>query len=194
MNESPLTSLKATITSVQALFDQLENGGVFIGGVAASVLGKPRMTADVDGVILIDDEEIADVINLAKGVNLEMRIPDAGTFARRSRVLLLQDSRNDIAVDLALGLLPFEYDTVENSRIVEIEDIRVKMPTREDLVIMKAIAGRPKDLEDIRGLLQVASDFDLDYVWERVEGWAMMMERPEIAETYSTIVNEIYSE
>lgn len=190
MKNSPLAPLEQTIESVQCLFDELTNKGVFVGGVASSLLGKPRFTADVDGLILIDEDEIGEVIELAKQFELRIRLPDAEEFARQSRVLLLQDTRSQIAVDLILGLLPFEYDLIENSSLQTVGGITVQLPNPEDLVVMKAVAGRPKDIEDIRGLLQTADDLDHDYMTERINGWAMMMELPELAEQFAAIVEE----
>jgi broad specificity phosphatase PhoE len=43
-----LESLEGPIAAVQRLIERLNNQGVIIGGVAASVLGRPRLTADAD--------------------------------------------------------------------------------------------------------------------------------------------------
>ena len=48
-----LEPLAAPLTAVQRLIEQLDNQGVVIGGVAASLLGRPRLTADADALILL---------------------------------------------------------------------------------------------------------------------------------------------
>lgn len=47
-----------------------------------------------------------------------------------------------------LSALPFEKDAIANGRIVELADISVRLPQVEDLLIMKAIANRPRDRAD----------------------------------------------
>ncbi|MCZ7528421.1 MAG: hypothetical protein M5U14_19855 [Acidimicrobiia bacterium] len=61
-------------------------------------------------------------------------------------------------IDISLGILPFEQEMVERSVVYAIDDaLNIRLPTPEDLIIMKAIAHRPKDLLDIQGLVQEAS-------------------------------------
>ena len=56
-------------------------------------------------------------------------------------------------IDLSLGFLPFEVEMVERSSLVELGPVKLRLPTPEDLIIMKAIAHRHKDLK-ISELLQ----------------------------------------
>ena len=53
-----LTPLLAPLAAVQRLLAHFDNQGIIIGGVAASLLGKPRLTADVDAVLLLSIEEV----------------------------------------------------------------------------------------------------------------------------------------
>lgn len=43
-----LEPLLAPINALQRLFEIFDNQGVIIGGIAVSILGKPRLTADAD--------------------------------------------------------------------------------------------------------------------------------------------------
>ena len=45
-----LTPLLASLAALQRLLARFGNQGIIIGGVAASLLGRPRLTADVDTV------------------------------------------------------------------------------------------------------------------------------------------------
>ena len=47
-----LSPLIEPLAAVQRLLIRFHEKGVIIGGVAASLLGKPRLTADVDAVML----------------------------------------------------------------------------------------------------------------------------------------------
>jgi hypothetical protein len=48
-----ITPLLAPIQALQNLLSQFNDQGVIIGGVAASFLGKPRFTADLDAVFIL---------------------------------------------------------------------------------------------------------------------------------------------
>jgi predicted nucleotidyltransferase len=41
---------------------------------------------------------------------------------------------------------------VERSKVVKVGMIRLRLPTPEALIIMKAVAHRPKDLADIQAI------------------------------------------
>src|SRR5437870_784185 len=70
-------------------------------------------------------------------------------------------------VDISLGILPFEEEAVARSRVLSAAGASVRVPTPEDLVIMKAVAHRAKDFEDIRTILEVHPKIDR----KRVEYW-----------------------
>lgn len=163
------TPLLAPVQALQSLIEQFDERGVIIGGIAASLLGTPRYTADLDAVIMLDFEDIPALLDKAARFGIEPRIPDAAAFAHKSRVLLLRHTSSGIDIDLSLGILPFEDEMVERSILVEIGMIKVRLPTPEDLIILKAIAHRPKDLEDIRAIK--ANYQNLDH--ERIRSWLM---------------------
>jgi hypothetical protein len=124
-----------------------------IGGIAASVLGRPRVTQDIDALILLPEEDWQKAIEAAGKFKIVPRIEGALEFARRSRVLLMRHVESGIDLDITFGGLHFEELAIEGSQLHDVGGIQVRLPRVEDLLVMKAIARRPKDLEDIRGLL-----------------------------------------
>lgn len=81
------------------------------------------------------------------------RFPDAIDFAMLNRVLLLRvDKLCDL--DVSLGLPGYESEVMERAVSMDIGDGRlVTVISPEDLIIHKALAGRPRDAEDIQGIL-----------------------------------------
>jgi hypothetical protein len=75
-------------------------------------------------------------------------------------------------IDLTFGRLAFEQVTIYNCKIHEIGGERVRLPRAEDLIVMKAIARRPKDLLDIEGLLVAHPAADLVTVRQWVREFA----------------------
>lgn len=175
-----LESLEGPIAAVQRLIARFNDKGIIIGGVAASVLGRPRLTADADAMLLLSSDELGLLLRLASAEGLAPRLPDAEAFARRSRVVLLRHEETGIDVDISLGLLPFEVEAIERSQEVNVGSLRIRLPMPEDLIILKAVAHRPKDMSDIEAVIDVQKHLD----YERIEFWvrqfAEVLEMPEL--------------
>ena len=175
-----LEPLLAPVAAVQRLIEQLDDQGVIIGGVAVSLLGQPRLTADADALILLSVEELPQLMELARKEGLQPRIADAVAFARRSRVVLLRHQESNIDVDISLGLLPFEVETVERSTEHQAGTLRIRLPTPEDLIILKAVAHRPKDMLDIEAVIAAQAHLDTGRIAFWVRQFADVLEAPEI--------------
>lgn len=175
-----VTPFFSPIQALQNLLSQFNDQGVIVGGVAVSLLGSPRYTVDLDAVILLNLEDIPTLLSKAAQLGIETRVSDPIAFARRTRVLLLRHNTSGIDIDLSLGILPFEVEMVERSSIVEIGSIKMRIPTPEDLIIMKAVAHRPKDLADIQVLVSSHPDLDKDRVLFWVEQFCEALEEPEL--------------
>ena len=90
-----------------------------------------------------------------------VRMEDALQFAKRSRVLLMRHTTSGIDVDITFGELPFERAAVANCENHDIGGVRVRLPRVQDLLVMKAIARRPKDVQDLQGLLAAHPEVDV---------------------------------
>jgi hypothetical protein len=176
-----LEPLFAPIIALQRLIEAFDNQGIIIGGVAASILGKPRLTADADAMILLSIEDVSQLVKQAEKEGLVPRLPDVEEFARRSRVVLLRHEESGIDVDISLGLLPFEVEAVERSREYNAGSLHMRLPTPEDLIILKAVAHRPKDLLDIEAVLKVQEKLDIERITYWVQQFAELLEMPKLA-------------
>lgn len=67
---------------------------------------------------------------------------------------------------------------VERSRLVEIGPIKLRLPTPEDLIIMKAVAHRQKDLADIQAIAENHPNLDKERVRFWVEQFGEALEMP----------------
>ncbi len=110
------------------------------------------------------------------------RESDTLAFAHESRVFLLRHQPTGIDVDVAVGSLPFEEEAVARARKVRVAGVSVPLPTPEDLVIMKAIAHRERDLLDIEGLVAAHPDLDAERIRRWVRTFADTLETPELYE------------
>jgi hypothetical protein len=180
MPQDSLEPLYSPLTAVQSLLERFDNQGIIIGGVAASLLGPPRLTADVDVVLLLSTADIPRLIKVAQQLGLEPRPSDAERFARQNRVLLLRHTASAINVDVSLGMLPFEVEAVERAVIHEVGSLKLRLPTPEDLIILKAVAHRPKDLLDIQALIGAHPKLDRRRIQDWVQQFAEALDMPEL--------------
>lgn len=120
----------------------------FIGGLAVQRWGEPRMTQDADLTLLTgfgNEERFIDPLLSA----YSPRRSDAREFALAQRVLLL-NTADGVAVDLALGAFPFEQRTVKRASSWSWAEGRTLITcSAEDLVVHKVFAGRDLDWGDV---------------------------------------------
>ncbi len=175
-----ITPFLAPIQALQYLLSKFNDQGVIIGGVAVSLLGTPRYTVDIDAVVLLSIEELPHLIQEAAAQGIFPRIADPITFAHKNKILLLRHTASGIDIDLSLGMLPFEFEMVKRSHLIEIGAITLRLPTPEDLIIMKSVAHRPKDLMDIEAIANNHPNLDKEWIRFWVEQFGEALNNPEL--------------
>jgi predicted nucleotidyltransferase len=154
--------------------------GAIIGGVAASLQGQARATEDVDALLRLDEKTLDHFLDMAMAQGFKPRIPDAVSFARRSAVLLLEHEASRVSVDLTICRLPFDFGAIDRARLVVMGNLQFSVVTPEDLIIMKAIAHRPQDLQDIRAVVRANPQLDVRRVRSQVKEFAKSLDMPEL--------------
>lgn len=185
-----LKPFRAAIESIQKLLAKFNNRGVIIGGVAVGFLGKPRFTEDIDAMFLLSLNDIPEFLETARKEGIEPRIPDSETFARQNRVLLMRHNPTKINIDITLGILPFEEEMVSRAELHSSSTLSLRLPTPEDLIIMKAIAQRPKDLEDIRTIVNNHPNLDRARIEHWVKSFAEVLELPDLWKNVKEILDQ----
>jgi hypothetical protein len=176
----PIQTFVEPLSALQRLLDRFGEQGVIIGGIATGFLGKPRFTVDLDALFLASINDVPRILEMAKQEGIEPRTDQVMEFARKSRVLLLQHSASRASIDISLGVLPFEEEVVARSKVFDVGLLSVRLPTPEDLIIMKAIAHRPKDLIDIQTIIDSHPDLDIDRIRHWVKSFAEVLEIPSL--------------
>jgi len=185
------SSVTAALTDVMRWFADEEIRGVIVGGVAASILGRPRMTRDVDALILAEDTGWDRLVRSASSFGITPRIENAIDFAARTRVLLLRHDPSGVDVDVMLGALEFHNELVARSALVDLGVLQVRVPSPEDLVIMKAVARRPRDIADIESILMVDRVLDLDRIRQKLREFSSLLDMPEIQEDFEELLRRL---
>jgi len=123
-----------------------------IGGLALQRWGEPRMTWDVDITVLVPVERLETFVDAVLS-RFNPRIPDTREFALRHRVLLVQTGEG-MPIDISLGIPGYEEEALERAVWVDFPEVgKLRLIAPEDLIIHKCVAGRPRDVEDVEGIL-----------------------------------------
>ena len=163
MNEvfQAAAKLQATCQSQGWLF-------CFIGGVALQRWGEPRETVDADLSLFVEFGQEEPFIQTLLS-QFEARIPDAARFAKENRVLLLRSSKG-VGLDVALAGLPYEALVIDRASDFEYPpQIVLRTCSAEDLVVLKAFAGRGQDWVDVeRIIVRQTGKLDWNYIYEQL--------------------------
>ena len=178
--------LSPAIKSISQLLQEDDVDGMIIGGLAASLLGRPRFTNDIDLVILDLDHRLPEFLKKLRKFGIEPRIEDAADFARKSRVLLMRHQESGINIDISMGIMPFERESVSRKTIESASGLEMPLPSPEDLIIFKAISRRPQDVEDIKAVIARYPNLDKKRVLSVVREFVDILESEEI---YDNIEN-----
>jgi hypothetical protein len=135
-----------------------------IGGQAVLLYGEPRLTRDIDITLGMDADGLNRLMDMLPAVPLKVLVENVREFVTRTMVLPALEERSGIRVDFIFSFSPYERQAIGRAVDVKISRSSVKFGSLEDIVIHKIIAGRPRDLEDIRSILLKNPQYDSGYI------------------------------
>ena len=153
------------LAALGTCFDSLGVRWYLFGAQAAIFHGVARLTADVDVTVLPELHSTARLASVMEANGFRLRVTATDDFVARTRVLPFVHSATRLPVDVVLAGPGIEEQFLDRAEFHVLEGVRVPIATVEDLVTMKILAGRPKDLDDAKGMLRARSEeIDLDHV------------------------------
>lgn len=136
-----------------------------VGGVAVVLHGHPRFTADLDLVLALDTSNVLLAIEALKGLGYRPRAPVAAEqFAVQSvRESWIADKNLTVFSMWSAQLPATEVDifvrepfvfaeAYARALFIDFAFARVPVVGLQDLIALKKVAGRAKDLQDIAAL------------------------------------------
>lgn len=159
-----MTALERAVVEVAGLLEAHAIDYMIVGGIANAVWGEPRATLDVDVAVAVENADLARTIEILEG-SFRVAVSEPQEFVRQTRVLPLEGIRR---------AMPIQFG-----------DQRVRVATAEDLVLMKIVSERPRDLSDAEAIIKRrASKLDRKYLQQRIRDLASALEQPEIWERW----------
>ncbi len=158
-----------------------------IGGQAVLLYGEPRLTQDIDVTIGAVTARLPDVLAALTGIGLRALVDTA--FVEETLVLLCEDSDSRIRVDVIFSFSGYEQEAHRRARRVDIAGTDVRFASREDLLIHKIVAGRPRDIEDARSVLLKADVVDVSYIQRWLGDFSDVLGQP-FSDTFESLYRE----
>jgi len=140
---------------------------VILGGVAVSIYGEPRLTADIDVNIILGKNTIDEFLKKARKYNLYPASTNVKKIAKKTGVMPLLFTKRKISgkCDIIMAENQLEYTAIKRGKTRTIGNIKMRVVSPEDLIIHKITSSRPRDIEDLRGILiRQRGKLDIKYI------------------------------
>ncbi len=151
---------------------------VVMGGLAVRALAIPRPTNDVDLTIACDFQLLPELLRSWQSELMQVpeiyltgwvdRIADMPLIKLKTQV----DCDHSVDLDIFLCETDFQRSLLKRRQRVDVEDHSVWIVTPEDLILLKLIANRPRDLVDVSDIRFIQGQLDERYL----RHWAASLE------------------
>lgn len=149
---------------------------MIIGGQAVLLYGEPRLTRDIDITLGVDIDHLENVLEVAASLHLEI-LPDNFTdFVMQTKALPTQEPDSGIRVDFIFSNSEYERQAFKRVNSIPIKEAKVDFASIEDLIIHKIFASRPRDIEDVRGIMLKNQDIDKMYIEHWLKEFDLVLE------------------
>jgi len=168
----------------------LEQRGIHymvIGGQAVLIHGEPRLTRDIDITLGAGPDQVGEVLDIVRNWGWRVLVDDPLDFVQRTMVLPCLEPESSFRVEFIFSFTPYERGALQRALRVNLNGTDVRFASAEDLIIHKIFAGRPRDLEDVRGILLKNKELDLTYL----RRWLKEFDRT-MGEAFSDRFEEVY--
>jgi hypothetical protein len=153
--------LTGLLDAVGAAFARHRIPFMVVGGVAVSSWAEPRLTRDVDMVVLASKRDRP---------RLRQALIEAGARPTSTDLRVLYERRwirlrtPGPRLDVHLAVSPHDREALRNAVVSQVGESRLPIASVEDLILYKLAAGREQNLADIDALLRSVKSVDRNYV------------------------------
>lgn len=132
------------------------------GALALGFYAAPRGTSDVDLNIFVDADDPDAALEALRAGGVQIEPGAARTIADRGDLFV---QHGGCRLDLFFSSIPLQHRAAQRTRQVELLGASVPILSAEDLVVLKLLFNRHKDIVDIEHLIAaVGSELDRTYV------------------------------
>ena len=152
-----------------AIFERLELPYVVMGGIAVRFYGIPRATYDVDFTVAVEPDRLPELYLRVREKGYTVPEPyEAGWIDHVAGMPLVKArlyiEGRGIDVDMFLAESPYQRQLLARRRQEHLDELPIWLVSAEDLILLKLLAGRPRDFADIGDILFTQGELDYDYL------------------------------
>lgn len=164
---------------------------MIIGGQAVLLYGDPRLTKDIDITLGTGTEALDELLKVIKEIPLQPIPENIIDFVNRTMVLPAIHKETGIRVDFIFSFTPYEHQAIERAVKVSIGNEEIAFASPEDLVIHKIFSGRPRDLEDVKGVLLKNSRIDINYIEKWLREFDCALQGENFLDKFRKLLHEV---
>jgi hypothetical protein len=179
-----MTDLEKVLVEFVQLFERLGVSYAVMGGIAVRVHGIPRATYDLDFTLAIPRSQLTELYQWVQHLGYTVPEPYLAGWLDEVRGMPLIKVRlflrgQGIDVDIFLAESPYQESVLARRELHHVNGHSVWFVTAEDLILLKLLAARPRDLADIGDVLFTQGQLDLAYLrhWAEELGLQAELER-----------------
>ena len=144
-----------------------------IGRIAVACWGFPVTTLNIDIVLSIKDKEIKILLN--EFIKADFIFSKENVYKKLSQGKPAKLwFKENFSIDLRIVKFTIDYEALNRANIFKIWDREWKITPPEELIIYKLGSAKPKDWEDIRGILK---NKELKLDWKRMKWLSETLEK-----------------
>ncbi len=156
-----MSALGDTLGALAAVLGARQLRWFVFGAQAVAVRGAPRATQDVDVTVEVERSELPLLVRALQAAGLTQRYPDIAEKLLSAAAVVPLTHTSGMDVDLVIAGSGLEALAMSRATRASIDGVEVPVVHATDLLVMKILAGRGKDLDDARGVL-AGGEVDID--------------------------------
>lgn len=121
-----------------------------IGALAVGMLGEARLTHDLDFLLFLSSEELPRFLRRVKQRGFQFDSKTIHQHASETGAFRL--SYHGVPVDCLMATTSLEEQMWHRSKKLRLHRRLAHFPSPEDLILLKLLPGRPKDLLDVESI------------------------------------------
>jgi len=124
---------------------------IIIGGIAAGTIGEARITGDIDVDIIISEENISSFLD--KAAKAGFKISKKRCLESVKQRGVFQINCEHFHIDFIIASTDVEISAFKRAEARKLYGIKAFFPTPEDMILLKIIPGRDKDMVDVKNII-----------------------------------------
>lgn len=162
------------------------------GAQAVAAAGVPRFTSDIDVTVEVPAAGPSALVRALEAHGFVLRdMGDMASFIAQTRVIPIDHTASLLPVDVVLAGPGLEEAIMERARTQRVGGANIPFIDTTDLIALKLLAGRAKDLEDVGGLLRASPpDLSIVVARQRVLALGEIVDDSTLVRTFDRLVSQ----